>query len=92
MNENSFIAQLRDVRSNLQDAMRAADHLENKFVGPRPAESAASTPQKTQESIGSLLSDINGLSVRLTKMLAHQHEIVGDFAGAQADCTPARYA
>jgi hypothetical protein len=81
-NGNSFIAQLREIRSNLIDAIRTADNLEYKFVGPRPAD-GASTPKPTSESVGSIMAEIGAMSVRLTKMLAHHNEIVGDLGGAE---------
>ena len=78
MDGTTVIAQLRDIRMNLADSVRSAMSLENKFTGPRPSE--GKTPsQAGQESIGTLLSDIGVLSAQLSKMLCHQHDILGDF-------------
>ena len=93
MDTGNFISQLRDVRANLIEAVRQADNFEFKLVGPRPADGLASAPKQPAESVGTLLSDLNSLSLRLAKMIDHQHEIIGEFA--PKDCAapqPARYA
>jgi hypothetical protein len=87
---SSFIGQLRDIRSNLRDSIRAAAHFETKLLGPRPEEGKAT--KEPVESIGSLLSEINTMSIQLGKILAHHHDIVGDFQPAVGDAVPARYA
>jgi len=94
MESGNFISQLREIRSNLQEAVRQADNFEYKLLGPRPAAEGNSAQLKQPtESVSGLLSDIVGLSVRLPKMLDHQHEIIGEFAPKDA-CAPAppRYA
>jgi hypothetical protein len=85
MDNTSFIAQLREVRSNLTDAILAAADLEIKLIGPRPSD-AQKSAKSDSESVGSLLSEIGALSVQLTKILNHSHEIVGEFAVAVAEC------
>ena len=91
MDTNTFIGQLRDIRENLHASIRAASALEMKLVGPRPSDPKDSLKQ-TSESVGSLLSDITGLSTQLQKMLAHQHDILGDFSTGQEAASPGRYA
>lgn len=95
METGNFIAQLREIRSSLQEAVRLADNFEYKLLGPRPSgEATLGQAKQPSESVSSLLADISSLSVRLPKMLDHQHEIVGEFApkDAGAPATPARYA
>ena len=79
METGNFISQLRDVRGNLIEAVRLADNFEYKLIGPRPAEGLAGAPKQPAESVATLLSDVNSLSLRLAKILTHQHEIVGEF-------------
>ena len=95
MDTGNFISQLRDIRGNLVEAVRMADNFEYKLVGPRPSpETPGGVSKSTAESVATLLSDIAALSLRLPKMLSHQHEIVGEFQPAD-ECLaakPARYA
>ena len=86
MDSGNFIAQLREIRSNLQEAVRLADTFEYKLLGPRPAEGTATQLKQPTESISGLLGDIADLSLRVPKMLSHQHEIIGEFQ--PKDCAP----
>lgn len=94
-NTQNFIAQLREVRVNLQDALRNADNFEYKLLGPRPSDKASEAQLKQPaESVASLLSDLTRLSQALMKLTARHHEIVGEFSPV-ADCpspTQNRYA
>ena len=91
MDNGNFINQLRDIRSNLRDAIRAASKFETKLLGPRPED--GQKPKDTSESVISFLTEINAMSIQLTKMLAHHHEIVGDFEPmGLPEASPARYA
>lgn len=93
METGNFIAQLREIRSNLQEAVRLADTFEYKLLGPRPAEGNSAQSKQPTESVSGLLADISGLSLRLPTMLDHQHEIIGEFAPKDcAPATPVRYA
>ena len=87
MDTGNFISQLRDIRSNLQEAVRLADNFEYKLLGPRPSgESGLAQGKQPTESISALLGDIADLSLRVPKMLSHQHEIIGEFQ--PKDCAP----
>jgi hypothetical protein len=89
--ENSFIDQLRDIRSNFGDAVRATSKLEHKLTGPSPSEGNLGN-QKGPESVASLIAEVNGLTMQLVKMLGHQHEIVGDFQPTQDVSSRTAYA
>lgn len=92
-NSPNLIAQLRNVRSNLSEALLHADNLEYKLLGPRPADTKENAP-KPQESVASLLGDLNRLSLALLRMNQRHHEIVGDLTSdvCGAPSQPARYA
>ena len=85
----NFVAQLRDIRGNLVEAVRLADNFEYKLVGPRPTPEGSNSAQLKQgaESVTTLLSEITSLSLRLPKMLSHQHEILGEFS-PKDECSP----
>jgi hypothetical protein len=85
MDSGNFISQLRDIRSNLHEAVRLADNFDYKLLGPRPAEGNTAQLKQGPDSIASLLTDINALSLRLPKMLEHQHAVIGEFS-PKDDC------
>jgi ABC-type transporter Mla subunit MlaD len=90
MDGNSFIAQLRDIRQNLRDSIRTAAQFHNKLVGPSPEEGKIG--KEAVESVSTLLSEITNQSAQLAKMLAHQHDIIGDFGPSVETAQPSRYA
>ena len=87
MDSGNFIAQFREIRSTLQEAVNLADNFEFKLLGPRPSgENSLAQAKQPTETVSGFLADISALSLRLPKMLSHQHEIIGEFQ--PKDCAP----
>ena len=80
METGNFIAQLRDIRGTLKDALLNAENLEYKLVGPVPSQVGEKSPPKPIDSVAQILSDIARLSAALLKSTTRPHEIFGDFA------------
>lgn len=88
----NFVARLRDIRANLREALLHADNLEFKLVGPRPSDAKEQAPKPT-ESVSSMLSEINALSLTLMRTAQRHHEILGEFGeGNPIQGSTARYA
>lgn len=83
MDGQNFIAQLREIRSNLQEAIRNADNFEYKLTGPRPADTAKNSSPKPPDCVAVLLNEIGLQSIFLAKLTQRHHEIVGDFTPDQ---------
>lgn len=79
MDEKSFIGQLREIRSNLLDAVHSNHQLEMKLVGPS-GEGQSGNEKVPPETVNYLLTEIGNLSVQLVKFAARHHDILGEFA------------
>jgi len=90
MDNQTLIDQLLEVRSNLRGVLREAEGISAKLNGPRPNETGH--PEIAQESVGSLIDDIRGLSIYIGKTISEQHNILGNFQAAKSASQPARYA
>jgi len=91
MDQQNFINGLREVRSNLYDALSSAERMERKLLGPRPSNPCENAP-KPSESVASLLGEIFTLSVQLPKALAQHHSVIGEFAEQGVLAQPSRFA
>lgn len=90
----NFISQLREIRTNLREALARAESFELKLLGPRPSDANGKSTPESIDSVGQILHEIERLSMRLMGATARPHEIFGDFT---PECVtdvrpPARYA
>jgi len=86
----NLISQLREIRSNLREALTRAENLEYKLIGPRPADAEQGSAQKTIDSVAQLLHDIDRLSIRLMGATGRPHEILGEFVPEPCETAPLR--
>jgi len=86
----NFISQLREIRSNLRDALSRCENFEQKLLGPRPSDPQGKEASPAAESVGKILHDIDRLSVRLMAATARPHEIFGELTPECSEERPGR--
>ena len=84
----TLVDELRTIRAQLSECIGAAEHLHAKLFGPTPKDSGMKEPGPS-ESVTSITGQIRRQTDVLQKLLAANHDVIGNFnSGSQGRSIP----
>jgi hypothetical protein len=79
----TLVDELREIRSNLAEAIGVAEQTHRKLVGPMPKDTA-SMPKEPSESVVTIVGDIRRQTLQLREVLQMHHNVLGEVGDINA--------